>query len=40
MCVMDFVSNKKITHKLVGMSAIQRVCLFDGCLLVPFELIT
>ena len=40
MCAMDFVIHHGITHKLTGMSVIQRVCLFDVCLLVPLELIT
>ena len=38
MRVMDFVSHQGITLTLIGMSAIQHVCLFDACLLVPLYL--
>ena len=40
MCVMEFVKHQGITLTLIGRSAIQRVCLFDVCLLVPFHLMT
>ena len=39
MRVMGFVNYRGITFILIGMSAIQRVCLFEVCRLVPFHLI-
>ena len=37
MGVMDFVSHQQITLTLIGIPAIQRVCLFDDNLLVHFH---
>ena len=40
MCVMDFASHGGITLSLIGRSMIQRVCLFDVYLFVPFHSMT